>query len=130
MTELTTAQPATDWGIDLLVFEPDPLTVAGVQVKGAASGLTVYRKYARQNVLIAHVLEPLGDDPTVCLLSGDEAWSLPEEYARRGGRASDHLPDHDTYRWASVTRLLRRLLTERRATPERWVELFERCRTR
>jgi len=126
MTDLTVAHPAVDWGIDLLAFQPDPLTVAGVQVKGASSGLTVWQKYATQNVIIAHVLDPLGDDPTVCLFTGAEAWRLPLEYVERGGRATDHDPDGGgTYRWASVTRLLCEILLDRRATPERWNALFQ-----
>lgn len=130
MTDLTTAYPSTDWGIDLLVFRPDPLRVAGVQVKGASRGLTVWEKYATQRVIIAYVIDPLGESPTVCLLTGADAWNLPYEYIERGGRASDHDVNNYGYRWASVTVKLRELLLTRQATPERWESLFEEVSAR
>lgn len=40
-TDFVTALPATDHGIDLLVFKPEPFAVAPLQVKGAESGLKV-----------------------------------------------------------------------------------------
>lgn len=126
MTDLTVAHPVVDWGIDLLAFQPDPLTVAGVQVKGASSGFSVLQQYATQKVIIAHVLDPLGSEPTVCLFSGTEAWSLPGEYVRRGGKASCREPDYGgKYRWSKVTRLLQTMLLEHQATPELWATMFQ-----
>jgi hypothetical protein len=43
MTNRTVGYPTTDWGIDLILFGPDPLDASGVQVKGASSGLKVWQ---------------------------------------------------------------------------------------
>lgn len=41
-------------------------------------------------------------------------------YVERGGRASDHDPTDDTYRWGTATKLLRVMLEERAAAEARW----------
>jgi len=129
-TDLITASPAVDFGIDLLAFQVNPFGVIPVQVKGAHSGLKVWSKYDEGPIVVAYVLEPLGDAPTVCIMSGHEAWNLPNEYVKRGGRASDHAAENDSYRWASVTKLLRNILAEYEATSERWMTLYEEVRAR
>jgi crotonobetainyl-CoA:carnitine CoA-transferase CaiB-like acyl-CoA transferase len=101
-----------------------------VQVNGAAAGLTVYGKYVDEPVLIAYVLYPLGDEPTVLLYTGEEAWRVPIEYIQRGGRAADHDPANNTYRWSRIPALLREILEQATATPQRWESLFERVRAR
>jgi hypothetical protein len=57
-------------------------------------------------------------------MTGKDAWNLPFEYASRGGRASDHAHGNGTYRFPSVTRLLRVMLEERAASTERWTQLL------
>ncbi|WP_217133933.1 hypothetical protein [Leucobacter chinensis] len=129
-TELITATPATDFGIDLLAFHTAPFGAVPIQVKGASSGLTVWRKYTSTPLIIAYVLDPLGDVPTTCIMTGDDAWQLPFEYAERGGGAKGHDCENDSYRWPSVTKLLHELLIERQATKARWNALFEEVRAR
>lgn len=129
-TELVTAQPVADFGIDLLAFRPEPFGVIPVQVKGAKSGFTVWGKYSQSPVIMAYVLDPLDDAPSVCIMSGQEAWGLPFEYVERGGRAKGHDVDNLSYRWASATRLLRTMLRERSASRERWALLFEEVRAK
>ncbi|WP_162909137.1 hypothetical protein [Brevibacterium casei] len=124
-TGFVTAQPATDHGIDLLVFKPEPFAVSPIQVKGAESGLKVMSKCARSPIILAYVVDPRGDDPLVSIMTGIDAWQLPLEYAREGGKASDYNPDGETYRWARVTTRLRGILELRRASEERWSQLFE-----
>jgi hypothetical protein len=130
LTDLSLAMPLVDHGIDLIAFRPRPFATAGVQVKGAVSGLTVYSKYVAEPVLISYVLKPLSPAPEVFILTGADAWDLPNEYQRRGGRASDHHESNVSYRWNSVTSLLREILDEYQATEERWASLFEQVRAR
>lgn len=129
-THFVTAQPATDHGIDLLVFQPEPFAVAPIQIKGAERGLKVMSKYAASGIILAYVVDPRGDDPLVSIMTGADAWQLPMEYMREGGKASDYDPDGESYRWASLTLLLRGLLEQRRASKERWGELFEEVRAK
>jgi hypothetical protein len=129
-TDLITAQPAVDFGIDLLAFRPKPFAVAPIQVKGKQSGLTVWRKHAEWPLLVVYVLDPLGEYPLVAIMTGEDAWRLPFEYGERGGRATDHDAENVSYRWPSMTKRLRALVTERAATPERWEQLFEKVRAR
>lgn len=130
LTDLSLAMPLVDHGIDLIAFRPRPFATAGLQVKGAVSGLTVHSKYVAEPVLVSYVLQPLSAEPEVCILTGADAWDLPYEYQRRGGRASDHHESNGTYRWPSVTSLLREILAEYRATEGRWASLFEQVRSR
>lgn len=125
LTDLTTAVPSVDVGIDLLAYQRTPFSVLGVQVKGATKGLTVWRKYSGDSIVVAYVLDPLLETPSIHLMSGEEAWRLPELYVERGGRASDHRATNETYRWPSTTKLLREVLTPFEATKERWAKLFE-----
>ena len=130
LTDLITAQPSSDFGIDLLAFRSEPFGVIPIQVKGAASGLTVSRQYASSPLVLAYVIDPLSQSPVVSIMSGSDAWDLPNQYVARGGRASDHDADNTSYRWASVTHLLRELLVERQATTDRWNMLFEENRAK
>lgn len=129
LTDLTTATPSSDLGIDLLAFRPDPFAAAPIQVKGAASGLTVHSKYADSPVIVAYVFDPMGDEPVVCIMTGAEAWRLPLDYIAAGGRAHGHSTP-PTYRWNSISRLLREVLESRVATSERWMMLFEAARAK
>lgn len=129
-TDFVTSLPATDHGIDLLVFKPEPFAVAPLQVKGAESGLKVLSKYVGSPILMAYVIDPRGVDPLVSIMTGDDAWQLPLEYVREGGRASDYDPHGESYRWPRVTSKLRCLLENRRASRDRWLELFEKVRAR
>lgn len=115
-----TAHPVSDFGTDLVAFRMEPFKAVPVQVKGARSGLTVWRRYGQWPIIMAYVVEPLSDAPLVSIMTGEDAWRLPVEYVARGGRASDHKPTNDSYRWPSVTGLLRTLLQERTASAERW----------
>lgn len=81
-----------------------PLEAAGVQVKGASSGLKVWQKYSTQHVIIAHVLDPLGDDPIVGLCSPAKRCGDSLEYVERGWRASDYEPHALEYRRLACTR--------------------------
>jgi hypothetical protein len=130
LTDLSLAMPFVDHGVDLIAFRPHPFAAAGVQVKGAAAGLTVYRKYIDEPVLVAYVLDPLGDEPRVLLYTGEQALNLPIEYVKRGGRAADHDAANNTYRWSRIPALLREVLDEALATPQPWESLFERVRAR
>lgn len=129
-TDLVTATPSADFGIDLLAFRTAPFGVVPIQVKGASSGLTVWGKYARSPLIIAYVIDPLGDAPTTCIMTGDDAWRLPFEYVERGGKAKGHNMENESYRWPTLTKLLQALLLERQATNERWNTLFEEVRAR
>ncbi len=55
--------------------------------------------------------------------------NLPVDYVARGGAATDHYPDNDHYHWRKRTALLSSMLREHLATPERWLELFDRTAT-
>lgn len=124
LTELTTAVPATDWGVDLIAFEPHPFRAVPIQVKGASSGLKVFRKYADRPIIVAYVLRPHDADSQVVIMTGEEAWQLPDDYIARGGAASDfHSGLHD-YRWPGVTALHREMLEPMVATRDRWDELI------
>lgn len=129
-TDLVTAAPSADFGIDLLAFRTKPFGVVPIQVKGAGSGMTVWGKHAQAPIIIAYVIDPLSDSPNVCIMTGAEAWSLPFEYIEQGGRAEGHDLGNKSYRWSSLTRLLRTMLEERKATPQRWDNLFEEVRAR
>lgn len=129
-TDFVTALPATDHGIDLLVFQPAPFAVAPLQVKGAESGLKVMSKYSGSPILLAYVVDPRGDDPLVSIMTGDDAWQLPEEYKDEGGKASDYDPQGESYRWPKVTKTLKKLLERRRASAARWSELFKEVRAK
>ena len=122
-----TATPSSDLGIDLLAFRPEPFAAAPIQVKGAASGLTVYSKYTERPVILAYVFGPMGDEPLVCIMTGAEAWALPEDYVEAGGRAQGRSTP-PTYRWNSIPQLLQKLLEKHVATPERWMMLFDEVR--
>jgi hypothetical protein len=119
-TNFIDALPSIDRGIDLLAFRPDPFASIPIQVKGTQSGLKVYSKHSSPELLVAYVLDPLSNNPRVCLMQGCEAWNLPFEYIERGGSASDHSEDNGNYRWASITKLLRTMLLEHEASEERW----------
>lgn len=123
-TELIDATPSTDLGIDLIAFRADPFAAIPIQVKGAQSGLTVWAKHASPRLLLAYVLDPLAADPTVCIMSGEEAYNLPTEYIHRGGSAKG--AGKWTYRWASITNLLRSMLLEYEASQERWQHYVKR----
>lgn len=126
--ELYLALPVVDHGADLMAYQVDPFRVARVQVKGSTQGMKVYRQYSQSPMIVSYVLDPLGAADVV-LLSGQEAWDLPFEYVTRGGAASDHRRDNVSYNWARRTQLLESMLESHRATPERWLDLFERTAT-
>lgn len=62
----------------------------------------------------------------VCLLTGEEALGLPDEYVVRGGKTGDHDPGNDDYRCKRRSALLESMLREHLASPERWLGLFNR----
>lgn len=126
--ELFIAVPVVDQGVDLMAYQADPFRVARIQVKGDTGGLTVFRQYSLTPMIVSYVLDPLGR-ADMCLLSGEEAWNLPDEYIRRGGEAGDHHPDNGNYRWRKRSALLLSMLREYPATPERWLELFNQTAT-
>ncbi len=126
--ELFMAVPVVDQGVDLMAYQADPFRVARIQVKGTTDALTVFRQYSLTPMIVSYVLDPLGP-ADVCLLSGEEAWNLPDEYIVRGGKAGDHYPENDDYRWKKRPALLSSMLREYPATPERWLELFNRTAT-
>jgi hypothetical protein len=76
-------------------------------------------------MIVSYVLDPLGA-ADVALLAGEQAWNLPIDYVARGGAASDHHPDNDHYHWKKRPTLLSLMLREHLATPEHWLELFDR----
>ena len=76
-------------------------------------------------MIVSYVLDPLGAADVV-LLTGEQAWSLPIDYVARGGAAGDHHPDNDDYHWRKRPALLSSMLREHLATPEHWLELFDR----
>jgi hypothetical protein len=119
------AVPVVDQGVDLMAHQADPFRVARVQVKGATDGLTVFRQYSLTPMIVSYVLDPLGA-ADVRLLTGEEAWKLPDEYIVRGGKAGDHDPDNGNYRWKKRPALLSSMFREHLASPERWLELFDR----
>ena len=123
--ELFMAVPVVDQGTDLMAYQADPFRVTRVQVKGTTDGLTVFRQYSLTPMIVSYVLDPLGT-ADVCLLTGEEAWGLPDEYIVRGGEAGDHDPDNNTYRWKKRPALLESMLREHLASPERWLDLFNR----
>ena len=122
--ELFTALPVVDHGTDLLAYQDEPFRVARIQVKGSTSGLKAFRQYSQSPMIVSYVLDPLGT-ADVYIMTGVEAWNLPNEYIARGGRASDHHPDNEYYNWAKRTRLLHELLEDFHATPDRWLLLFD-----
>jgi hypothetical protein len=121
--ELYMAVPVVDHGVDLLAYQVEPFRVARIQVKGTTKGISVYPQYSANPMIMSYVLDPLGAAEVV-LLTGQQAWSLPADYIRRGGKASDYDPDGPGYRFPHRTRLLSSVLDEHRATPDRWLELF------
>ncbi len=137
---LFVATPLVDEGIDLLAFQSDPLRVLAVQVKGIGlgKGMTVYRKYARHpNLVVAYVVDPLGPDPDIFVMTGSQAWKLPTQYRalkkKRGMApgATDHRATNPTYRWGSgVPKLLVEMLQDFTAEPGHWTDLFERFAVR
>ena len=129
-TDLVTALPAIDHGIDLLAFQLEPFAVAPLQVKGAESGLKVMSKYVDSPILLVYVIDPRSDDPLVSIMTGVDAWQLPVEYVSEGGKASDYNPNGESYRWPRVTRRLLELLERRRASEARWSRLFEEVRAK
>lgn len=129
-TGLVTALPATDLGIDLLAFQPEPFAVAPIQIKGAESGLKMMSKYASSPIILAYVVRPRSEVPLVSIMTGADAWQLPREYVHAGGKASDYNPDGETYRWPAITAALTELLDRRKAPAERWSELFEEVRAK
>lgn len=120
------ALPVSDFGIDLLAFRPQPFTAAPVQIKGASAGMTVWNRYGDAPIIMAYVIDPLGDTPLVSIMTGEEAWRLPSDYIARGGKASDHRVTNASYRWKRVPALLRAMLEEHQATTERWEDLLRR----
>ncbi|TKG59157.1 hypothetical protein [Prauserella endophytica] len=126
--ELYTAVPVVDHGADLLVYQVEPFRVAQIQVKGTTRGLKVFRQYSQSPMIVSYVLDPLGA-AEVFLLTGGQAWNLPDKYIASGGRAGDHHPDNATYNWPSRTRLLSSMLAQHRATPQRWLDVFEQTVT-
>ena len=126
--ELFMAVPVVDHGGDLVAYQVDPFRVAKIQVKGATDDLKVFRQYSLTPMIVSYVLDPLGAADVV-LLTGGQAWSLPVDYVARGGAASDHYPDNDHYHWRKRPASLSSMLREHLATPERWLELFNRTAT-
>ncbi|MDX3187774.1 hypothetical protein PV458_05130 [Streptomyces sp. MN03-5084-2B] len=126
--ELYMAVPVVDHGADLLAYQVAPFRVAKVQVKGTTHGLKVFRQYSQSPMIVSYVLDPLGAADVV-LLTGGQAWNLPDEYIAGGGQAGDHHPGNASYNWPRRTRLLSSMLAMHRATPERWLDLFEQTAT-
>lgn len=127
LTDLTTAVPVNDWGVDLIAFAPDPFCAVPIQVKGASRGLKVFRQYSLRRMIVAYVLRPEEVDAQVVIMTGEEAWKLPETYIAAGGRASDHRPSNEHYRWARVSGLLEELLASKVASRDRWQKLIEQA---
>jgi hypothetical protein len=123
--ELFMAVPVVDHGVDLMAYQVDPFRVARIQVKGSTRDLKVFRQYSLAPMIVSYVLDPLGAADVV-LLTGEQAWNLPIDYITRGGKASDHHPDNLDYHWRKRPELLESMLGEYLATPERWLELFDR----
>jgi hypothetical protein len=118
------AVPVVDHGADLIAYQADPFRVARIQVKGTTGGLKVFRQYSLSPMIVSYVLDPLGP-ADVILLTGEEAWNLPVEYVAQGGRASDYDLGGPHYRFPHITGLLRSMLGQYAASPERWLELFD-----
>lgn len=130
-TSYALAEPKADvYGIDMLAYRAWPLHTIALQVKAAGEpgdGVTTYRKYDQDQLVIAYVHVPLSDTPQITLLTGRQAWRLPQEYQRRGGKATDYdLLASGTYRWPRMTALLAELLAEHAATPQLWDALCTR----
>lgn len=124
--ELYMAVPVVDHGADLFAYQAEPFRVARIQVKGATGGLPVSRQYALTPYIVSYVLDPLGT-ADMALLTGEEAWNLPAEYIARGGKAAGYWPEDGWYyHFPHLTRLLRSMLAQYAATPERWLDLFDR----
>jgi hypothetical protein len=102
--ELFMAVPVVDHGVDLMAYQADPFRVAKIQVKGATHDLKVFRQYSLTPMIVSYVLDPLG-------------------------AASDHHPDNNHYHWKKRPTLLSLMLRDHLATPERWLELFDRTAT-
>jgi len=118
-TSLIPAAPEVDTGIDIIGFRPDPFMAVPVQVKGATKGLTIWHKHSVRPLIVSYVLDPLSSDPKMYVMTGAEAWELPEIYVERGGKASDFHADRlNHYRFPSVTVLLRSILDEMYAANE------------
>lgn len=119
------AEPRSDLGVDLLIYRENPFAAASVQVKGQSTGLTVWNKHSSSSLIMAYVLGPRGGASKIFLLTGEEAWNLPETYKAHGGRASDYHAGLASYRWSGVTTLLSAVLESFEACPRRWAELFD-----
>ena len=126
-TNFTPAMPDVDLGFDMIAFGHDPFVAYPIQVKGTTDGLKIWEQYVRQPIIMSYVLHPVSPSPQVFLMSGVEAWALPEIYIERGGKASDfNALTLNDYRFPAVTVLLRDILEEKYPdTTENWNRLID-----
>jgi len=126
-TNFTPAMPDVDLGIDMLAFWHDPFVAYPIQVKGTTEGFKVWEQYSHQPIIMSYVVHPLSPSPQVFLMSGAEAWELPELYIERGGSASDFNSDTlANFRFPGITVLLRTILEEKYLdTTENWNRLVD-----
>jgi len=126
-TALTPADPDFDHGIDIVAFSGNPFYAYPIQVKGTSGSFKIWGQYAQLPMILVYVVDPLGETPEAFVMTGREAWDIPNVYVESGGKASDHREDNLNYRFPAITARLLTVLRDRYAdSAENWERVLQK----